>query len=581
MKKVKSRHSFWQSALSVCILGVFAYIAMATFGGISQQEYQLPDGRWEISKHYSDGNTETTTGNVDGDGRWDGPVKVEYENDNYMLTHTEEVNMKEGNRHGTSKVTYPNGYVAYYCYQHGERVAKENCEKSASIETEDLSAYQIFSYKFPWFVFKLDAIGYDTNYVEAYMDTIETLLYAIEFTEEDYAETYEDVIEVLEDTRFDSIIQRNAELLLYNGLELILNHEFRLATLHSYRDRDSNTYNVVKTIYPNYLLKLSLFEISEADFEGFCVKYDSVMSGYEPIALDDPFLLDSLDERMYRAINTISSEDENSAIVVQSLKSAVLSGGFKNILSLKQDYFSQIMNQAFNNPPKDVAEVIIFTFLEKFILGDLFSNAVNEAYTLKKGIVTLPTLTTNFLKNNSSTSVSLNGNVIEDGGGDITSRGMVWGTGFNPLLTDNTILSGVGLGSFETRIEGLNESETYYARSFATNSAGTAYGNCITFTSYTPVGIESKEFMEMEFKVFPNPTSGVVNCSFQLDMPGNAVLSIVNMNGQVVSRKELSNLVQGENRIEMDLSDYKNGVYNCQITIDGSLNLNRKFLIAH
>lgn len=104
MKKLVYKKSFWNSLLSVIVLAVFAYIAMATFGGISQQKYQLPDGRWEISKHYSDGNTETTTGNVDSEGRWDGPVKVEYEDDNYMLTHTEEVNMVEGKRDRKSVV---------------------------------------------------------------------------------------------------------------------------------------------------------------------------------------------------------------------------------------------------------------------------------------------------------------------------------------------------------------------------------------------------------------------------------------------------------------------------------------------
>ncbi len=333
MKKLVFKKSFRQSILSSIALAIFAYFAIASFG-VSSQKRLLPDGRTELSRTYAKGNTETTTGNVDYNGRWDGPIIIVYEDPNYDLLYTEEVGTEYGKRHGLSKLTYADGSVKNFCYRHGKRVSLENCEKkSAAIGSEGNSAYDIFSYKVPWFAFKLDVFGYDDSYVQAFLDTLETILYSTEFGLEDFDENYNDATDILEETAYDSIIQLNAELLIYNGIDLILNHEFRLATIYSYGKSDGNTYNVVKLIYPNYLLALNEFEVTDPDFEGFCSEYDRIMSSYDPIAPDDPFFVDSLDERMYRTLDSIYSVEEESATTIQSLKSAVLSHQDRTIRS--------------------------------------------------------------------------------------------------------------------------------------------------------------------------------------------------------------------------------------------------------
>ncbi len=580
MKKIILKKSFWQTFLSTIAIAIFGYFALSTIPGVSQQKRLLPDGRYELSKQYSGGNTETIQGNVDASGRWDGPTTIVYEDDNYIMTHKEDVEMKEGVRHGVSKISYPNGSVSTDCYQHGVRVNMENCEKkSATIGSDENSAYYIFSYKVPWFAFKLDALGYDSSYVKAYLDTLETILYSTVVNVEDFDDSYDDAIDSLEETAYDSIIQLNNELTLHNGIDLILSHEFRLATINSYGMSDGNTYNVVKSIYPNYLLTLNAYEVTDTDFEGFCSEYDGIMSSYDPIALDDPFFLDSLDERMYRTLDYIYSSEEESAIKSQSLKSAVLSDIDRTIQTFEREYLSQIRNQSLNKTPKEVAEIVLITILEKFIYGDLIKSAVREAFTINNGIVTLPTIITKFSGNPSSTSATLNGNVIEDGGGEVTSRGIAWGMIYNPTIDNQILTVGTGTGDFTATLTELTEGETYYARAFATNSAGTAYGNCISFIAQNTTGIDPTDLSALDFNIYPNPASDNVTITFKSNDSKELVFTMIDVNGKVILQKELASVVQGENTISINLSEIKSGYYICRIKGDGNMLAIQKLVI--
>lgn len=571
------KKSFWQSLLSTLIIAIFAYIALASFG-VSQQKSLQPDGSWKVSKHLSGGNTANYHGRTDGWGRWDGPVSIEYEDDDYILTHTEEVTMKAGVRHGLSKKTYPGGVVKTDCYQHGEKVKSEECEQAEDKSTNDLSAYAIFSDQVPWFAFSLEAVGFNPDYVKAYLDTLELLLYANEFPEDEFGNYYNDVIDVLEETAYDSIIQQNSELSIYNGFDLILNNEFRLATLHSYVEGDGNTYQVVRSIHPNYLAKLNGLEVTDADFEGFCLKYDSIMSSYDPIAADDPFLVDSLDARMYRALDIISSGEEDAEAKSAIYKSANSSINFRTLQSLSRKYFSKFKKQN-DIIPEEVAEIVLYTFLEKFVYGDLLQAAVIDAYAEKIGIVRLPTVVTNFVANTSTSSVTLNGNVIEDGGGEITSRGIAWGTVYNPSMDNLIITAGTGTGEFSVDLTGLSEGQTYYARAFAQNSTGTAFGNCLSIVADNTTEVDKNDLSPLAFQIYPNPARDHITLRFGAENAKGLIFTLYDVEGKVVLQEELTNLVQGKNIIRIDLTQIESGMYTSQIMGDEMTPAVQKLLI--
>ena len=112
--------------------------------------------------------------------------------------------------------------------------------------------------------------------------------------------------------------------------------------------------------------------------------------------------------------------------------------------------------------------------------------AVNSIGTAYGNLVTLelpallPTLSTNIVSTSSSTTASNGGNITGDGGAAVTSRGVCWAITQDPTITGSKTSDGIGSGKFNSSISGLNPGTTYYFRAYATNSAGTAYGNEVT-----------------------------------------------------------------------------------------------------
>lgn len=84
-------------------------------------------------------------------------------------------------------------------------------------------------------------------------------------------------------------------------------------------------------------------------------------------------------------------------------------------------------------------------------------------------------------------SATTEGEVIADGGGTVTERGVVHSTSPNPTLETGTkVASGGGMGSYIANLVGLSHTTTYYVRAYATNSEGTGYGTQVSFTTQTP-----------------------------------------------------------------------------------------------
>ena len=96
--------------------------------------------------------------------------------------------------------------------------------------------------------------------------------------------------------------------------------------------------------------------------------------------------------------------------------------------------------------------------------------------------VDLPTVTTNKVTDITDFSAVSGGNVTVDGGADILAKGIVWSRSKNPTVDLETKTDeGTGLDSFTSTMSNLTSGSTYYVRAYATNVAGTGYGEEMEF----------------------------------------------------------------------------------------------------
>jgi len=98
-----------------------------------------------------------------------------------------------------------------------------------------------------------------------------------------------------------------------------------------------------------------------------------------------------------------------------------------------------------------------------------------------------PKLTTTNVNDITHLSATAGGEVLSTGGAPVLSRGVCWSTSINPTIENDLTVDGEGVGIFTSSLTGLAGGTTYYVRAYATNKAGTAYGNQVEFTtSLTP-----------------------------------------------------------------------------------------------
>jgi hypothetical protein len=110
------------------------------------------------------------------------------------------------------------------------------------------------------------------------------------------------------------------------------------------------------------------------------------------------------------------------------------------------------------------------------------TNSVGTAYgnqvVFTATALTLATLTTTAISAITNTTASSGGSISIDGGAAVSARGVCWSTSSNPTIALSTkTIDGSGIGTFTSSITGLVAGTMYYVRAYATNSAGTSYGN--------------------------------------------------------------------------------------------------------
>ena len=101
------------------------------------------------------------------------------------------------------------------------------------------------------------------------------------------------------------------------------------------------------------------------------------------------------------------------------------------------------------------------------------------------GIV--PVVTTEAVSGIRSVDAMGNGHVIRLGFPNLTAHGVCWNTAGSPTVLDNVTNIGTATtsGAFTASIDGLTINTIYHVRAYATNAAGTVYGNEVVFLTTT------------------------------------------------------------------------------------------------
>jgi len=102
-------------------------------------------------------------------------------------------------------------------------------------------------------------------------------------------------------------------------------------------------------------------------------------------------------------------------------------------------------------------------------------------------INSMPSVFTNTVSEVTVKGALCGGNVVTNGGSEITARGVCWSTGQNPEISDSVTTDGTGTGYYNSEITEVDAGKTFYVRAYATNNKGTSYGNQVVLEIPTNV----------------------------------------------------------------------------------------------
>ncbi|WP_207436058.1 T9SS type A sorting domain-containing protein [Sabulibacter ruber] len=125
-----------------------------------------------------------------------------------------------------------------------------------------------------------------------------------------------------------------------------------------------------------------------------------------------------------------------------------------------------------------------------------------------------PTLSTSAVSAVTTTSATVGGTVSENGGGSVTARGLVWSAEANPTLEDSKLEIAGSEAAFSGTLTGLAQNTAFFVRAYATNAAGTSYGEQRTFTTQAvPLAAEPTAASQLTF-------AGVTRTSMRVLLSG-------------------------------------------------------------
>jgi uncharacterized protein (TIGR02145 family) len=146
---------------------------------------------------------------------------------------------------------------------------------------------------------------------------------------------------------------------------------------------------------------------------------------------------------------------------------------------------------AMNQSTSFYSELTTLTPNTKYYIRPYLTYAQGTVYGSQLSITTLqtakPVVTTKEITDITLYSAISGGTVTSNGGLTVTQRGICWSTNqsFDLATSLSSTNNGTGFGIYASNMLDLLAGTTYYVKAYATNAAGTSYGQTLSFTTAT------------------------------------------------------------------------------------------------
>jgi uncharacterized protein (TIGR02145 family) len=256
-----------------------------------------------------------------------------------------------------------------------------------------------------------------------------------------------------------------------------------------------------RTVYNNNLANVGLYGYlynwyAVSDSKGLCPRGWRVPTDAEWTTLTDYLGGELVAGSKMKSTGTTQWQSTNNLVKNENGFTA-LPGGYRN----NDGRFYSIRTDAFFWTSTAFSENNAWYRYITDIKGQVYKNSrfvksVGASVRCIKEVSTssIPILTTNSVQTVTATTAVGGGNVTSQGVSAVTARGVVWSTSPNPTIALATkTVNEMGTGAFNSNLTGLAPNTTYYIKAYATNGAGTGYGEERTFKTEagTPIVITS------------------------------------------------------------------------------------------
>jgi len=246
-------------------------------------------------------------------------------------------------------------------------------------------------------------------------------------------------------------------------------------------------------------------------------------------------------------LDALASNPPDSEIFIQTLNDyAGLNGGvaintdgtvFTTTAIRGRDYHG---DTGYSTYPSDISgegrEIFTYADSAAYYIDAESGGAANKVFAIGWSAAAAPSVSTGEILDLTATGALVLGEVTGDGGAAVTDRGVVYAVTPDPTTATGTTVQAVAgvTGTYSAVLAGLAPNTTYYARTYATNAAGTAYGASRSFR--TPVSVTTVAVGSMPKQAAVNKVTNKIyvpnnlgNSVTVIDGATDAVLSTVSL----------------------------------------------------